>query len=132
MAPQMSGSDHHPNHPDVTADCPMSCLGVHTVGDLIALLTSTARSAIPDNPSPAWPPHEQHSLTCPISCLKLSARITNALRHHDTEAENIGQLIHMLQHNKLGEVRNIGPRRLSEVHTALVAEGFNMGYSHPT
>ena len=135
MASQMSGSDHGPHHPDVSVQCPVSCLGIRTVGDLIALLADTARRGFPDKPPglpPNFLPHEEHTLTCPVSCLRLSARITSAVRAHDGDVQNIGQLIYLLQSGELWEVRNIGHRSVGEVHAALVAEGFDVSFPHPT
>ncbi|MFI0480494.1 DNA-directed RNA polymerase subunit alpha C-terminal domain-containing protein [Actinomadura sp. 9N215] len=119
----MNETEHHPHHPGVTVDCPTSCLGVRTVGDLVGLLTRAAQTTLPDAPSPLRP-HEEHLLTCPISCLRLPARIISALRAYDPDVRNIGQLISMFERDELSEVRNIGHSSVWDVRKALDAEGF--------
>ncbi|TDB86741.1 hypothetical protein [Actinomadura sp. 7K534] len=70
--------------------------------------------------------HEQVTRTCPAECLGLSAHVLNALRAERGRPATVGYVVDLLLSHKLAEVRNIGPRRVGEVCTALVAEGFQV------
>lgn len=87
MAAEVNDTDHHAHPEGVTMECPVSCVGVRTVADLVNLLTTVTRAALPD-PHPSIGPdldepweHDEHSRRCPVSCLNLSTRVTNALRY---------------------------------------------------
>lgn len=131
MGSEVNSTEHHAHHQGVTMECPASCLGVRTVADLVSILATTARTILPD----AYPSdhlddepqkHDQHSSSCPLSCLNLSVRVNNALKPHRDEARTIGDLMRMIQSGELHDIRNIGRRSLTEIHTALVAAGIDV------
>ncbi|WP_329095520.1 hypothetical protein OG979_12855 [Actinomadura citrea] len=130
MASEVNTPDHSPHHPGITTGCPTTCLGVHTVGDLVTLLSTAARTALPDITDPDDKQHDRHTETCPLSCLHLSVRVTNALKYADTPPRTIGALLHMIRTDQLTEVRNIGRRSLAEVHQALTATGFDVRHTN--
>lgn len=136
MAAEMSDTDHHPHHPGITMQCPVSCLDVRTVADLVNLLATATRATIPNEtarPEPEEPKqHDEHTPRCPLSCLTLSTRVSNAPRHDRAEPQTIGDLIHMIRRHELSEVRNIGRRSITEIRTALIAAGFDARYSELT
>ncbi|WP_158581731.1 DNA-directed RNA polymerase subunit alpha C-terminal domain-containing protein [Actinomadura spongiicola] len=133
MAPEINDTDHLAHHPDITTECPVTCLGVRTVGDLVNFL-ATARTALPDADPTTSPDetaltepaqHNEHTTRCPLSCLDLSARVLNPLRYNTTTPQTIGALIRMIQTGQLAQVHRIGRRSLTEIRTALVAAGFD-------
>lgn len=139
MAPEVTDTDHPPHHQGVTMQCPVSCLGVHTVADLVNLLATATRATIPGAYPQTAPDlddhqeHDEHTPHCPPSCLNLSTRVTNALRHHHHAApQTISALLRMIRSGELARVRNIGRRSLSEIHTALVAAGFDVRHTNLT
>ncbi|GGU07537.1 DNA-directed RNA polymerase subunit alpha C-terminal domain-containing protein [Actinomadura citrea] len=130
MASEVNTPDHSPHHPGITTRCPTTCLGVHTVGDLVTLLSAVARTALPANTEPDDKQHDGHTETCPLSCLHLSVRVANALKYADTPPRTIGALLRMIRTDQLTEVRNIGRRSLTEVHQALTAAGFDVRHTN--
>ncbi|MFG2249012.1 DNA-directed RNA polymerase subunit alpha C-terminal domain-containing protein [Spirillospora sp. NPDC048823] len=136
MAAEMSDTEHASHHSGITMHCPVSCLGVRTVADLVNLLATATRATIPDattRPEPEEPQqHDEHTPRCPLSCLRLSTRVANALRHDRAEPRTIGDLVRMIQRHELSEVRNIGRRSITEIRTALIAAGFDARYSELT
>ena len=131
---EVIGADHNTHragHEEIGPACPISCLGVRTVGDLLLLLTKTAR-VLDSHEQPGVPmadgPHECSGVTvaCPVECLGLSAHVLNALRADRGRAQTVGDLLDLLRSGELREVRNVGPRRVGEVYTALVAAGFTV------
>ena len=138
MATEVNPTDHHPHHQGITMQCPASCLGIHTVGDLVNLLATTARAVLPDaypstRPEPDEPEeHDEHTPHCPLSCLNLSTRAANALRCNSTPTRTIGDLVRMTRTGQLPHVRNIGRRTLTEIHTALVAAGIDVQHTNLT
>ncbi len=129
----MTHSQHAMYHTGVTLECPASCLGIYTVEDLLRLLTTAGHLALTEKWRTSgpphrgdFPPHSEHSFNCPLSCLRLSAKVTNALRFDRSGCVSIGDLIRIIKRHELREVRNIGPRSVSEVRAALVAAGFDV------
>ncbi|GAA0562702.1 hypothetical protein [Actinomadura livida] len=120
---------HRAGHEEIGPECPVSCLGVRTVGDLLRLLVEAGRASGLHAQSVAVPgdgPHECDRVTvaCPVECLGLSAHVLNALRNDRGRTATVGDVLGLLRSRELAEVRNIGPRRVGEVRTALVAAGF--------
>ncbi|WP_329095134.1 hypothetical protein OG979_11640 [Actinomadura citrea] len=103
---------------------------MQTVGDLVTLLSTAARKALPDITDPDDKQHDRHTEACPLSCLHLSVRVTNALKYAHTPPRTIGALLHMIRTDQLTEVRNIGRRSLAEVHQALTATGFDVRHTN--
>lgn len=101
MATEVNPTDEHPHHQGVTMQCPVSCLGVRTVADLVNLLATTTRTVVPDAYPSDPEEHDEHTPHCPLSCLNLSTRATNALRYNSTEARTIGDLARMLRNGQL-------------------------------
>ncbi|TDE26445.1 hypothetical protein [Actinomadura sp. 6K520] len=123
------GSAHVPGHEGITLWCPLSCLGLRTVGDLVRLLVETGRTAASQphsSPMPTDGPHEHERVTfeCPVTCLGLSRHVLHALSARG-DAPTVGEVLRMLESGKLGDVRNIGRRRTGEIRTALIAAGFS-------
>lgn len=85
---EVIGTDHGGHgagHEGIGPECPVSCLGVRTVGDLLRLLVSAGRVSglhAEFAATVAGIPHEHEQVTaaCPIECLGVSARVVNALR----------------------------------------------------
>jgi DNA-directed RNA polymerase alpha subunit len=138
MATEVNPIDHHPHHQGVTMQCPVSCLGVRTVADLVNLLATTTRAVLPDAYPSTRPEldeiqeHDDHTPHCPLSCLNLSTRTANALRYNSTETWTIADLVRMIRSGQLSRVRNIGRRSLTEIHTALVAAGIDVQHTNLT
>jgi hypothetical protein len=124
----MTGEAHDAGHAGIAPDCPVWCLGVRTVGDLVGLLVEAGRTsglheAYAAATLNAPHEHERVTLSCPITCLGLSAHVVKALRW--SEAATVGGVLRLLQSGELAEVPNIGPRRVGEVRTSLIAAGFS-------
>ena len=118
---------HGAGHAGIGLECPVSCLGVRTVGDLVRLLTEAGRAAgLYAAEFAGGPVHEHERVTpaCPIACLGVSERVLAPLRRELGEAAMVGEVVALLLSEELAEVRGIGPRRVGEVRTALIAEGF--------
>ncbi|WP_157430965.1 DNA-directed RNA polymerase subunit alpha C-terminal domain-containing protein [Actinomadura macra] len=133
MAAQMNEAEHHPHPTGLTMQCPVSCLGLRTVADLVNLLATATRTALLDgtpSPAPEAPPdNDQHSTRCPISCLDLSTRITNALRIDPARPKTIGDLINMSRQQQLSKVHNIGQGHLNDIRTALITAGIDVRHT---
>ncbi|MEV0667187.1 hypothetical protein ACIBI3_38835 [Actinomadura luteofluorescens] len=128
-----SGGPHAVGHDGIGLECPVTCLGVWTVGDLLALLVEARRvsglSAVPVDVGFGTHRHEggQLSRACPLACLQLSTKVRNALRNdRDCTAKTVGDLLDLLWSHDLHEVRLMGARGVNEVHAALLAEGFSV------
>jgi DNA-directed RNA polymerase alpha subunit len=79
--------------------------------------------------------HEHPLITedCPIECLELSARTYNAVRKGcgmEPDPETVGDLIRLWRRGLLPDVRNVGPRAISEVEVRLVFAGLDLGQHH--
>lgn len=129
---EVIGADHDVHgarHEGIGLECPVSCLGVRTIGDLLRLLVEAGRVSglhAEVASTVAEVPHEHERVTagCPVECLGLSAHVLNALRNDRERTATVGDVLGLLRSHELAEVRNIGPRRVGEVRTALVAAGF--------
>ena len=83
--------------------------------------------------------HDPHVITleCPIDCLKavLSARAFNPLAraYHAPfdPPRTVGDVVRLYEQRRLGEVWNLGPRRIGEIEVALVFAGL-VGPHHQT
>lgn len=119
---------HRVGHDGIGPGCPVSCLGVRTVGDLLRLLVEAGRAAglHAGSAGAVGGLHacDRVGLGCPVECLGLSAQVVNALCAHRGCAVTVGDVLGLLRSGELAGVRNIGPRRVGEVRTALVAAGF--------
>ncbi|MGI5420491.1 hypothetical protein [Actinomadura luteofluorescens] len=127
------GGPHAVGHYGIGLECPVTCLGVWTVGDLLALLVEARRvsglSAVPVDAGFGTHRHGggQLSRACPLACLQLSTKVRNALRNdRDCTAKTVGDLLDLLWSHDLHEVRLMGARGVNEVHAALLAEGFSV------
>lgn len=70
---------------------------------------------------------------CPLSCLRLSRHSANPLRAHLLGKVTVGEVLRLWESGELQNVRNLGPRRIEEVITALIAAGFTLtspGHDH--
>lgn len=124
-----NGSAHVPGHEGITLWCPLSCLGLRTVGDLVRLLVETGRASVNQQHSRAVledGPHEHERVTfeCPVTCLGVSRHVLHALSARG-DVPTVGEVLRLLESGELGEVRNIGRRRTGEIRTALIAAGFS-------
>ncbi|ACY97647.1 hypothetical protein Tcur_2081 [Thermomonospora curvata DSM 43183] len=61
---------------------------------------------------------------CPLACLGLSRHAANPLRSHLRGRVTVGQVLRLWEDNELQHVRGLGPRRIGEITTALIAAGF--------
>jgi hypothetical protein len=126
----LNDTEHAVGHEGITPECPISCLGVRTVADLLRLLAEATRVSGLQSRCAAVPeerPHEHERVTldCPITCLSLARHVLSALRLHRGPSQMVGDVLRLLQNHELGEVRSIGPRRVGEVRTALITAGFS-------
>ncbi|TYK53020.1 hypothetical protein [Actinomadura decatromicini] len=126
-----AGSGEHGEHGagfvEIGLECPVSCLGVRTIGDLVRLLAEAGRAAGLYGVGLVGEPlheHERVTPACPIACMGVSERVLAPLRRELGEAAMVGEVVALLLSGELAEVRGIGPRRVGEVRTALIAEGF--------
>ena len=129
----MTGDDAHQiGHSGIGPECPISCLGVRTVGDLLGLLVEAGRTTGLDTVFPAAVTGARHEhagdgvgLACPVTCLPLSAQVLTALRNDERRrVTTVGQLLGLLRSGDLARVPQMGPRRVGEVRVALLAAGF--------
>ncbi|MFB4308736.1 hypothetical protein [Actinomadura sp. GTD37] len=132
---EVTGDDAHKiGHSGLGPECPISCLGVRTVGDLLGLLVEAGRTSGLDAVFPAAVAaadgqHEHAddrvALACPVVCLGLSAQVVAALRNDRRwRVKTVGGLLGLLRSGDLGRVPQMGPRRVGEVRVALLAAGF--------
>jgi hypothetical protein len=126
----LNNSAHAVGHENITLSCPISCVGVRTVADLLRLLGEAARAAGAQPPSPSAVDlvphvHEQITVQCPVRCLELSRHASNPLRL-DGRVHTVGDVLRLLEAGELGGVRNLGRRRVQEVRMALIAAGFSV------
>lgn len=61
---------------------------------------------------------------CPLACLGLSRHAANPLRSHLRGKVTVGEVLRLWENDELQNVRGLGPRRIGEITTALVAAGF--------
>ncbi|NVI92693.1 hypothetical protein [Actinomadura sp. BRA 177] len=117
---------HTAGHSGIGPECPVWCLGVRTVGDLVGLLVEAGRLSGLHAAAGVDGGHEHERVTvaCPVGCLGLSAHVANALRHGLGRSVRVGDVLGLLHSGRLDEVREMGARRVGEVRTALVAAGF--------
>jgi len=121
---------HLAPHDGITATCPLSCLGLHTVGDLLRLLAETGRTTTLRVSRPGPRPHDrrqrtpQITLDSPILHLGLHTPILTALRS-STSVRTIRDLLHMLEHKDPRTIHGIGPRRVEHIRNALTMAGFS-------
>ena|SRR5437868_3486883 len=119
-------------------DCPVACLGVRTVADLVRLLSVTSGVVLRQEwwrvPAPAAvvegevSPHTEHTLGCPLGCLGLSERVSRVLKFYGGDPPTIRALFAMVHSNRLRNVEGIGPVALQEIQAALVIAGFEAGH----
>ena len=124
---EVNGNDgHRVGHSGIGPECPVWCLGVRTVGDLVGLLVEAGRVSglYPAASVENGHEHERVTAACPVGCLGLSAHVVNALRHGLGRSVRVGDVLGLLGSGRLAEVRGMGARRVGEVRTALVAAGF--------
>jgi hypothetical protein len=79
-----------------------------------------------------YPPHHGPiKLECPIECL-LTVMSRNAFNPLERALpRTVGDVAGMYARRQLGEIRNLGPRRISEIEAALVLAGFDLaGLAH--
>jgi hypothetical protein len=130
-----AGSDgfHVAGHEGVTLDCPLRCVGLETVRDLIRVVPASVNTlgtrpmALSDGagrgPQGVGP-------GSPLACLGLSERVRSAFRQHRSKARTVGDVLALVQSGELKNIHNIGPRSVREVQTALVAAGYSLE-EHP-
>jgi hypothetical protein len=121
---------HVAGHEGVTLECPLRCVGLETVEDLITALAVSAEMHGLRSLAEAHPvAHrcERVNAGCPVGCLELSGRVREALRSdRKHKARTVGDLLRLLHSRELGSIDKIGPRSIREVQTALVAAGFSV------
>ncbi|MFC4052126.1 hypothetical protein ACFOY4_20780 [Actinomadura syzygii] len=122
--------EHGAGYAEIGLECPVSCLGVRTVGDLVQLLAEAGRAAgLPAAAGHAGGGLEQDervTLASPIGRLELSGRVLAPLRRKLGKTVTVGQVVALLHSGGLAEVRGIGARRIGEIETALIAAGFQV------
>ncbi|WUH99659.1 hypothetical protein OHR68_40280 [Spirillospora sp. NBC_00431] len=105
------------------------------MGDLVRVLRDAGRvsgqDAVADAAGGRAHEHEHGRVmvTCPVGCLGLSVHVREVLRRdrmvvRTVGVRTVGELLALLESDALGAVRGMGPRRVGEVRTALIAAGF--------
>ena len=114
----------------MTLACPVSCLGLRTVGDLVRLLEEAGRVAqLPDSVHPAGlvthrHPHGVVSLDCPLECLDLPVRAVNVLRYY-RESCTAGDLLRLVRSGDLLNIRGIGVGTAAEIRRTFLRAGID-------
>jgi hypothetical protein len=126
---EVNGLDHVAGHEGITLECPLTCLGLRTVADLLRLLADTGRATglQPRHPSVLdRVPHEHERVTldCPITCLRLPPHVLNPLRGQG-QARTVGDVLRLLEREGLGDIRGIGRSRIRRIREAFIAAGFS-------
>jgi hypothetical protein len=70
---------------------------------------------------------------CPLECLRtvVSLMAWNRLKWELDSPRTVGQVLELYRQGKLGDIRGLGPRRISEIGTALVFAGLDIrGQDH--
>ncbi len=70
---------------------------------------------------------------CPVGCLQtvVSLMAFNRLAWAYDPPRTVGDVVELCQQGKLGEIRSLGPRRISEIQAALVFAGLDIyGHQH--
>ncbi|MBG6093938.1 hypothetical protein [Actinomadura viridis] len=121
-----TGMAHRPGHGGMSLDCPLSCLGLETVRDLLRVVSAEVLGFAPWL-SETEAPHvcERVTLACPVRCLRLSQHAERALTRDRGYGLTVGEVLALAQTGKLWDVRYFGPCRVREVERALLAAGFS-------
>ncbi|XVQ08471.1 hypothetical protein ACQP1W_38835 [Spirillospora sp. CA-255316] len=119
--------DHYPGHGGVGLDCPIGCLGLNTVGDLLHSLTAAVGVAglvgLADRAGPEHH-HERVGPGCPLACLGLPTRTRLSLERRDPDpVRTVGALLALLRTGGIDDVRHIGPVAVHGIWGALQAAG---------
>ncbi|MFB4307199.1 hypothetical protein [Actinomadura sp. GTD37] len=127
----LDGGLHRVGHLGIGPECPVWCLGVRTVGDLVGLLVEAGRvsglHAVAAGAGAGGGDGHEHvrvTASCPVGCLGLSAHAANPLRSALGWSATVSDVLGLLASGELAQVRGLGARRVGEVCTALVAAGF--------
>lgn len=129
---------HVAGHLGVTLACPVSCLGLRTVGDLVRLLEEAGRLArLSEVEHPAGLVTHRHprgvvSLDCPLECLALPVRTANRLHYYRESCRTVGDLLRLLQSGDLLNVQGIGAGTVAEIRRVFVLAGINPDDWQPT
>ena len=69
---------------------------------------------------------------CPLECLRtvVSMMAWNKLRWAPDPPRTVGQVLELYRQGKLGGIYGLGPRRISEIGTALVFAGLDIRSQH--
>jgi hypothetical protein len=69
---------------------------------------------------------------CSVNCLRslLSAQSVNPLRYN-TGTATVADVARLCRQHQLGDIRNLGPRRISEIRAVLILAGFDMTDAAP-
>jgi hypothetical protein len=127
--------DHYPGHQGVRMDCPISCLGLATVGDLLHSLTAAVGvvelAGLAGRAGPGHH-HERVGPGCPLECLELPTRTRKSLeRHYPEPVTTVGDLLALVRTGEIDDVRHIGRASIDGIWTALQAAGL-VSLVHPT
>ncbi|WP_285498204.1 hypothetical protein [Actinomadura sp. NBRC 104425] len=115
----------------MTPACPVSCLGLRTVGDLVRLLEEAGRVArLPDEEHPAGLVAHRHpsgvvSLDCPLECLALPGRTVNRLLYYRKSCRTVGDLLRLLQSGELLSIHGIGVGTVADIRRVFLRAGIN-------
>ena len=69
---------------------------------------------------------------CPLGCLRtvVSAMALNRLEQVLDGPQTVGQVLDLYRQGKLGDIRGLGPKRVSEIGTALAFAGLDIRSRH--
>ncbi|MBX6767439.1 MAG: hypothetical protein IRY90_09860 [Actinomadura rubrobrunea] len=127
----VNAAEKAPGHIGVTVACPVSCLGLRTVGDLVRLLEEAGRVArLPDDEHPAGlvthrHPHGLVSMDCPLECLDLPVRAVNRLRYYRESCRTVADLVRLLRSGEQLSVHGIGVGTVTEIKRAIRRAGID-------
>lgn len=117
-----AGERHAPGH-QITLDCPLPCIGVETIRDLVRVMTDSAtRLAIGTTSVHVC---HQVAATCSLTCLKMPNRVVNALDKHRPDVRTVADLMALLRDQEFQEIPGIGEDSVSRTKRSLVDAGFS-------
>ncbi|WP_395111337.1 hypothetical protein [Actinomadura sp. SCN-SB] len=115
-------ASHAPGH-RVTLDCPVQCIGVETIGDLVRALTDSAARLGLGSP----PTHVCHrvKMACALSCVPLPLRVVHALERYQPDVRTVADLMACLRTGAFQEIPRIGQASVKRTKEVLRAAGFS-------
>ncbi|WP_395108114.1 hypothetical protein [Actinomadura sp. SCN-SB] len=117
------GADAHAPGHRVTLDCPVACIGVETISDLVRALTDSAARLGLGSP----PTHVCHrvKMACSLSCVPLPLRVVHSLEKYQPDVRTVADLMACLRTGAFQEIPRIGDESVKRTKEVLRAAGFS-------